>query len=140
MKNYLGLSSVLVAVSYYMIGAFTGSISMLISAVRNFASAYGAKNKLLYVFFLLVTIVCGFYTYKTPYDILPVIGAMMATTALFMFEGVMLRVLMIVACLLWLSYDVINWAIGPMMMEVFNICACLYAIRGLKYSSAADQN
>lgn len=105
---------------------------MLISAARNFSAAYGAKNKILFAFFLIVTIICGYYTYKTPYDILPVIGAMMATTALFMFEGVLMRVGMIVACSLWFTYDVINWAIGPMMMEVFNICACLYAIRGLK--------
>lgn len=110
---------------------------MLISAARNFTAAYGAKNKFLYILFLLITVVCGYYTYESPYDILPVIGAMTATTALFMFEGIALRVLMIVACLLWLSYDVINRAIGPMMMEVFNICACLYAIRGLKILSVS---
>ncbi|MCC7459956.1 MAG: YgjV family protein [Proteobacteria bacterium] len=132
MKTSLGISSVLVAIGYYMIGALTGSISMLISAARNFAAAYGAKNKTLFVIFLLITLVCGYYTYEKPFDVLPVIGAMTATTALFMFEGVMMRVLMVAACGLWMSYDVINWAIGPMMMEAFNIGACLFAIRGLK--------
>ena len=134
MKCYLGHSSVLVSIGYYMIGAWTGSISMLISAARNYAAAFGAKNTKLYVLFLVITVICGVYTYEKPFDMLPVIGAMTATTALFMFHGVMMRVLMVVACGLWLSYDVINWAIGPMMMEMFNIGACLYAIRGLKLS------
>lgn len=132
MKNYLGLSSFLVSVGYYMIGAVTGAVSMFISASRNIAAGLMPKNKIVYVFFIALTIVTGYYLYKKPLDILPVLGALVATTALFMFEGVMMRVLMILSCTLWLAYDVSSWAIGPMLMQAFNIIACLIAIRSLQ--------
>jgi hypothetical protein len=132
MKNYFGVCTVVVALSYYLIGAFAGSVSMLVSSARNFVAAYSSKSKSLYILFMLITLVCGLYTYEKISDILPIIGAMVATTALFMFEGISMRLLIISACVLWMAYDIINSAMGPAILQTFNIGACLYAIRGIK--------
>ncbi len=138
MKNILGASSVLVAVAYYMIGAMTGAGAIMVSAVRNFVAAQGFKSKFIYPFFMIVCLVVGYYTYQTPYDCLSIVGAMCATTALFKFEGIPMRLLMIVSCSLWFTYDVISSAIGPMMMEFFNIVACIYAIQCLRAARSAN--
>lgn len=132
MKNILGVSSVLVAVAYYMIGAMTGAGAIMVSAVRNFVAAQGFKSKLVYPFFMIVCLVVGYYTYQTPFDFLSIAGALCATTALFKFDGIPMRLLMIVSCSLWFTYDVISTAIGPMMMEFFNVVACIYAIQCLR--------
>jgi hypothetical protein len=131
MRNMLGVSSSLVSVSYYLTGAYAGAFIILISAVRNFVSAR-SNIKSLYPVFLTVNILVGIYTFKNMYDIFPILGVICSTTSVFRLHGIRFRIGMLVACALWLVYNIIVVSIGPMMMETFNIIASVYSIYRIK--------
>ena len=132
MRNYLGVSSTIVAASYYLTGAYSGAYTIFVSAIRNFLSARGNKFKKLFPLFIAINLAVGIYGYHHPYDIFPVLGVLSSTTSVFKLEGMRFRIGMLIACVFWLIYNVITLSIGPMMMETFNIVALSYAIYRIK--------
>jgi Bacterial inner membrane protein len=131
MRNYLGVSSTIVSISYYLTGAYAGAFIILISAIRNFVSARQNTQKLFPVF-IIANILVGIYSYKDFYDIFPVLGVLASTISVFRLKDIHFRIGMLIACALWLVYNIITFSIGPMMMEAFNIVALSYAIYRIK--------
>ncbi len=132
MRNYLGVSSSIVALSYYLTGAYAGALIIFTSSIRNFVSARGGLAKNLYIPFIILNLIAGAYSYKHAYDIFPIMGVLCSTTSVFRLHGIKFRIGMLIACALWLVYNVITLNIGPMMMETFNMAALGYAIYRIK--------
>ncbi len=137
-RNYLGVSSSLVAVSYYLIGAYAGALIILTSAVRNFVAARPNTQKFFPVFIAL-NIAAAIYVFEKPYDILPLMGVLCSTVSIFKLSGLNFRIGMVAACAFWLVYNVITMSIGPMMMEVMNITALSYAIWRIKHGRRVSE-
>lgn len=132
MRNYLGLSSSLVSVSYYLSGIYTGAYVIAVSAVRNFLAARGNQFKKFFPLFIAINITVGIYGFRHWYDILPLIGVMFSTVSVFKLEGMRFRVGMMISCCIWLIYNIITFSIGPMLMESSNVIASIYSIRRIR--------
>jgi hypothetical protein len=131
MKILLGLSATFASGSYFILGSFAGAYAIGISAARNFISITKWGKKLLPLFIILY-LISSYLTYKKSYDILPLIGALTSTFSMLCFKNLKLRYGMIISCSIWLTYNIITFSIGPILMEIFNIIASIITIIRIK--------
>jgi hypothetical protein len=78
--------------------------------------------------FLIVYIGFGTYSYTVWYDSFPIIAVCIGTIAFFYLEGIATRLCLVCATCLWLIHNIVVGSIGPILMEIMNVCAHLITI------------
>ena len=120
LRVILGLSSLTMALHFYLIGAFFGVFGALLSGVRMITSIYKWG-----IYFMPIFI--GFYLYlawinDTGWvEYLPVIGGLIGTITTYFFSGVRMRLGFMTGQFTWLVYNILNYSIGGIMLEITNI-------------------
>ena len=117
-RKYILLSqmtaSLLFSLQLFMVGAITGGCLDMISFVRSLIFLNNQKkwasSKLWLAGFILVMIVTGILTWENGWSILPIIGSILSTVALWMKEGKHIRMLSLLVGPCWLVYNIINGA------------------------------
>ena len=117
-RKYILLSqmtaSLLFSLQLFMVGAITGGCLDMISFVRSLIFLNNQKkwasSRLWLVGFILVMIVTGILTWENAWSILPIIGSILSTVALWMKEGKHIRMLSLLVGPCWLVYNIINGA------------------------------
>ena len=117
-RKYILLSqmtaSLLFSLQLFMVGAITGGCLDMISFVRSLIFLNNQKkwasSKLWLVGFIVVMISTGILTWENAWSILPIIGSVLSTVALWMKEGKHIRMISLLVGPCWLVYNIINGA------------------------------
>lgn len=125
-RKYILLSqttaSLLFSLQLFMVGAVTGGCLDLISFVRSLIFLNNQKkwasSKLWLVGFVVVMIVTGIFTWENAWSILPVIGSILSTVALWMKDGKHIRMISLLVGPCWLVYNLINGAYTGAFNEI----------------------
>ena len=102
---------------FALLGNPTAVASSLVSVVRS-ALALRTKSPWVAVAVVLVNIALGLAIAKQPSDWLPLLASCLGTLALFLLEGIAMRLLMLCGTGLWIANNVIVGSIGGTALEV----------------------
>ena len=102
------LASLLFSTQLFMVGAITGGCLDLISFVRTLI--FG---------FILLMIVTGIFTWKDSWSILPIIGSVLSTVALWMTKEKHIRMVSLTVGPCWFIYNIVKGAYTGALNEVF---------------------
>lgn len=117
-RKYILLSqmtaSLLFSAQLFMVGAVTGGCLDMISFVRSLIFLNNQKkwasSKLWLVGFIVIMIVTGIFTWENPWSILPIVGSVLSTVALWMKDGKHIRMISLLVGPCWLVYNIVNGA------------------------------
>ena len=133
------LSNSILVVQYFLLGYSTGE--MYYSAVvANFIGLFRnaiysmrgkwkiARSKAVPAIAILLFIVSGIFTYKTPFDILPIFSMCVSSIAFFMREERLIRYLSVLVILPWVVYSIYAGNIASIISDSLNLISVIIAI------------
>lgn len=116
------LASLLFSTQLFMVGAVTGGCLDLISFVRTLIFANNTKkwvkSKLWLYGFIGVMIVTGILTWKDAWSILPIIGSILSTVALWMVKEKHIRLISLTVGPCWMIYNLVTGAYSGALNEL----------------------
>ena len=121
-------ASTLFAVSYFLLGANSGAIVNLISAVRCLLIYFLAnkKSKILLIGIELSFIIACAITYAGVPTILVLLASLIDTFSMWKNSGTLIRYTRLFAVSpLWLVHNIIVFSIGGIICEIFSITSCI---------------
>jgi len=125
-------ASALFCIQLFMVGAFTGGFIDSISFLRTLIFAnnnkkWASSNIWLYVF-ITAMIVTGVITWQNGWSILPIIGSVLSTVALWMKQAKHIRFISMFVGPCWLVYNIINGAYTGALNEVLAMTSIIIGI------------
>ncbi len=125
--------NLLVALSYILLGGFSGSYICLMACVQVIVSFVYAKKKkevpkLLTGIFMLCYILISVFTYQSPMDILPGVCALGFALSVAQSKPAGYRFFMTLSTLLWVVYDIWVGAWGMLITHGFLLISLAIAI------------
>ncbi len=138
------LANICFALHFYMIEAYTGALLNLIGAVRSVVfvckdKKWASSNWWL-VFFSLICIAAGVYTWNGIPSILPIIAMVLTTVAFGIPNPKLTRLVAFPSSPLWLIYNLINQSWGGLATEVFNMLSILIGMMRFDRKKSDDKN
>ena len=127
-------SRILYVAQYLLLGAFEGALLDITAFVITILSAklggrFVKNHFALTVLLANVLIVAvGMTTYKNVVSILPIAGVIFETSALWLKKEKNIRIVSIFGAPFWLAYNLLNYAYGSAIGNVFTIVSILVAI------------
>ena len=132
----------LFAVNYLLLGAPVGMCMNIVAVIR--AVVYSNREKFradrlfwvilftaLYVLsYILSFTVFGLeFTFRNAvFELLPVIAMVAVTVSFRLQSAAMIRKLGFISSPCWLTYNVVNFAVGGMICEIFSICSIIIGL------------
>lgn len=113
-----------------LLGAWTASLSALLSVARTGLAIRTRSRQLAYLF-IVMTIVLGLWVGDRWTDIFPILGACMGTYALFCLSGIAMRIAFLIGACFWLTNNIIVGSLGGTLLELTLIVVNLNTIRRL---------
>ena len=117
------MASLSFSAQLFMVGAVTGGCLDLISFVRTLVFANNskgwAKSKWWLYGFVGVMIATGILTWKDGWSILPIVGSILSTVALWMRKEKHIRLVSLAVGPCWLVYNLVQGAYSGALSEVF---------------------
>ena len=133
------LSNSILVVQYFLLGYSTGEVYYS-AVVANFIGLFRnaiysmrgkwkiARSKVVPAVAILLFIVSGIFTYKTPFDILPIFSMCVSSIAFFMREERLIRYLSVLVILPWVVYSIYAGNIASIISDSMNLLSVLIAI------------
>jgi len=116
LKVLIASESIAYVVHFILLGNFPASGSALVSCVRNLISIKFRSPWWILVF-VVINVAIGLLFAKGITGWLPVTASCLATAAVFLMQGVALRLVLLVCTLLWLANNLISGSIGGSVLE-----------------------
>jgi hypothetical protein len=104
------------AVHYAMMAATTACIGATLAIVRTGLSIKTSSATVAYVF-MLITLVFGLLVKNSWADMLPIAGSIIGTYAIFMLQGIKMRVAFLIGAGCWLINNLLIGSIGLSLLE-----------------------
>lgn len=111
-KTVLIISSVVFALHFYLLGAFTATAICILNALRNVSSIFFYKSKPFFLIFVFLYIGFAYLTFNSYIDFLPTMAAILTCLGMFLLGGLRFRILVIIATLLWIVHNIYVGSIG----------------------------
>lgn len=134
--------SIFFLLSYLLLESWSAVYLNVVFLIRNIVFYFGkdkkwARNKLWLVALLCAVVIAGSVGFRSWLDILPIIGSVFGTVAMYMKNENMLRLLKLGDSPCWLIYNCTVPSTGGIICEVLNIISILvglirYKKNGLK--------
>ena len=133
------LSNSILVVQYFLLGYSTGEVYYS-AVVANFIGLFRnaiysmrgkwkiARSKAVPAIAILLFIVSGIFTYKTPFDILPIFSMCVSSIAFFMREERLIRYLSVLVILPWVVYSIYAGNIASIISDSLNLISVIIAI------------
>ena len=116
------IASLMFSAQLFMVGAITGGCLDLISFIRTLIFSNNNKkwaSSSWWLFgFIAVMIVTGMMTWQDGWSILPILGAILSTVALWMKDGKRIRMVSLAVGPCWIVYNVVTGAYSGALNEV----------------------
>lgn len=115
-KLQLSLYSAIIGCHFFLMGANAAGASAVLNAART-VIATRTHNILVMFAFILLTLVFGLSSLKHPMELLPIIGTLVSTWALFRTNGLTTRCVIWCATLCWVIHNIWLGSIGGSLIE-----------------------
>lgn len=115
---------------FYLLGSDISAISTLLSFLRT-ATAIKTSSKLVAAVFVIVSIALGLWIANGPLDLLPILGSILGTIAVFLLKGIQMRIAFIIGAICWLANNIIVGSIGGSLLEATLLTVNLFTIMRL---------
>jgi len=115
-KKQLSVYSAIIGVHFFLMGAFPAGASALLNAVRTLITL---RTRSLWVMsvFITLTLFLGLIKLHHPMELLPIIGTVASTWALFRCKGLTVRCVMWCSTACWVSHNIWLGSIGGSLIE-----------------------
>jgi len=107
-------------IHYMLLGSLISAFSALLSALRT-ATAIYISSKIVAMAFIVVGLISGIVLADSLWDLLPVIGMMIGTYAIFVLKGIQLRIGLLASASFWLINNIVVGSIGGTLLELTNL-------------------
>jgi len=135
-KVLLVCESISYVLHFWLLGNFPAMASSGMAMTRTFTAIW-TRSRWAALFFITLTIALGCWLVTSWAGVLPIVGSCIGTTAVFLFTGITMRVLMLTATFLWLANNILSGSIGGTALEVCIALSNIYTIWRL-YSGRAQ--
>ncbi|MBD1577514.1 YgjV family protein [Vibrio sp. S11_S32] len=115
---------------FYLLGSDISAISTLLSFLRT-ATAIRTSSKIAATIFIIVSVALGLWIANGPLDLLPILGSILGTIAVFLLKGIQMRIAFIVGAMCWLANNIIIGSIGGSLLEATLLTVNLFTIMRL---------
>lgn len=126
------LAASCMALHYLFLGAWTGVATKTISVTRDGIATYKASkhqtSKILPAIFILIYVVIGFFTYQSPFSLLPVLAPITFTLTIYLGDAQMIRWGGWIGSAMWLIYNIHVLSVVGIAAEAIYIANDLVAI------------
>ena len=133
------LSNSILVVQYFLLGYSTGEmyysavVANFIGLIRNAIYSMRGKwrisrSRIVPAVAIVLFIVSGVFTYKTPFDILPIFSMCVSSVAFFMREERLIRYLSVLVILPWVIYSIYAGNIASIISDSLNLISVIIAI------------
>ena len=117
---------------YFMLGAYAGAVSNLLSVLRALCFSYRGKYKwasssALPVIFVVVSLISTIFTYQSPMSIVPAIAFTFNSVALWSDRPIITRIFTIPNNTLFLVYNIANLSFSGIISDTFVLVSLLIA-------------
>jgi hypothetical protein len=116
-KILMALECLAYALHFWLLGQPTAMASSLVSLTRSVASMR-SRSPWLALFFVLLSLGLGAWLARDGLALLPILASCIGTTALFLLQGLRMRLMMMVGTLLWVSNNLIVGSVGGTALEL----------------------
>ncbi len=122
-------SRVLYVVQYILLGAFEGAVLDVLGAASGAVAqsdgrAFIKKNKkLIFIAINTVIIVAGILLYQNIFSLFPLVGILLQTDALWLGKEKHIRIVSMLGCPFWFTYNFISGAYGSCIGDVLSFVA-----------------
>ena len=127
-------SSCLYVLQYILLGAFVGAVLDILSAFSTFAAerkdkGFVSRHKTAVIICLnLSFVVAGVCLYENIFSLFPIAGAIFQTSAFWITDEKIIRLVSLLGAPFWLCYNLESQAYGPVLGSIFAIISLLIAI------------
>lgn len=125
------ISSLVWAAHYALLGAWSAVGADLLTSARYLGALYLRKTAVAVIFMSFYLIAIPF-TYDGPIDILPYAAGFISTYALFFFHGVRMRLVFIVAHVLWVAYAFTESSVPGVFLNAIMVLSHIRTISQIK--------
>ncbi|MFT3734155.1 MAG: YgjV family protein [Rhodocyclaceae bacterium] len=112
----LCLESLSYVVHFWLLGNYPAMASASMALTRTFTAIY-TRSRWAAAFFVTLTIALGIWLIKDWVGVMPILASCIGTTAVFLFSGITMRLLMLTATFLWLANNILSGSIGGTLLE-----------------------
>lgn len=113
-----------------LLGAWTASLSAVLSVARTGLAIRTHSRRLAYLFIVL-SVILGLLVGERWTDVFPILGTCMGTYALFCLSGIAMRMAFLIGACFWLTNNIIVGSLGGTLLESTLIVINLNTIRRL---------
>lgn len=129
--KYQTVSSLLYALQYLLLNAYTGCFMNLICMIRNFIfNKY--KNKKVPIYWLLIVVttmvILSLISYIGLISLLPMIAVVIYSIAIWIGKLKVVRIVNVISCILFIIYNIKVVAISGLIATIIEMLAALVAI------------
>lgn len=126
----------LYSLQYLLIEAYSGMMMFSINMIRCIVfyicekniDKKQQKNKIVFIIFILISLLCGGITYNSIYDILPILASLSGVIFTWQPSTKILRYGQIETCVCWIIYDAFVMAYIGILTESVIIISTIYAL------------
>ncbi|WP_226571667.1 YgjV family protein [Mangrovibacter yixingensis] len=115
-KVQLSIYSAVIGIQFFLMGAFPAGASAELNAIRTLITLR-TRSLWVMVIFIVLTLLSGSIHVEYWFEILPVIGTVASTWALFRCKGLTTRCVMWCSTACWLTHNVLLGSIGGTLIE-----------------------
>ncbi|BEH73752.1 YgjV family protein [Edwardsiella tarda] len=112
----LALYSSIIGVHFFLMGASTAGMSAELNAIRS-VIATRTRNLWVMVLFIVLTLVLGVGELQHPLEVLPIVGTIASTWALFRCRGLTTRCVMWCSTACWVIHNLWLGSLGGSLIE-----------------------
>lgn len=116
-KLYMAAECVAYLIHFTLLGNPAAGASSLVSMTRSLVSIY-SKSLWIALLFVVINIGLGFKLAVVWWNWIPLVASCVGTLALFLLEGIPMRMLMLLGTALWIVNNVLSGSIGGTALEV----------------------
>ena len=125
-------ANALFCVHFIMLGAVTGGILNAVAATRAIVFVNKGKkwadNRAWLWIFCVVSVIVGILTWKNYYSILPMLGMLCTTVALWIKTPKYVRLVAFPSSPMWLVYNAVSNSFAGAITELISMCSIIVAI------------
>ncbi len=126
-------------------GAWAGMISKLVTTVRNAIAASETarkrkNSKILPIFFVVIYIIIGFFTFDSAFSVLPILAPCIYTVAIYISDITKIRYVSVLTRVLWLIYDISVFSAAGIVAQIILMINGIIAIYRYARKSKEQKN
>ena len=139
------IALVLWSIHYFLLGAVTGEVLLLIGAARSFVFYFRkdgnwVNSPFVLCFFLLIVVISGYLTWNGWVSIFSVVGVIFATFSHWQKDPQRLRIVFLPSTLFWFIYNILVGSYAGLVSESVMLVATTGSIIRENIKTKGDKN